>query len=128
MNVKDAMKHSLKSTQNMLEMYLSDLSDADLLVRPVPGANHLAWQLGHLISSEVMMVKSQLPEARYPALPAGFDAVHATAAVANNGPDGFLSREQYRSLFDEVRSATMAVAEGLTDAELDRAAPRNRAQ
>ena len=43
MNAKDALKKTLKSTQGMLEMYLSDLSDADLLVRPVPGANHAAW-------------------------------------------------------------------------------------
>src|SRR5437764_10572581 len=83
MNGTQTIQAALGSTQWLLANYLEGLSDADLFVRPVPGANHLAWQLGHLISSEVKMVKSQLPEARYPALPAGFDAVHATAAVAN---------------------------------------------
>lgn len=127
MNGVQTIQAALGSTKFLLDKYLEGLSDADLFVRPVPGANHLAWQLGHLISSEVMLVKSQLPEARYPALPAGFDEVHAIASVTRDGPDGFLSREQYRSLFDQVRSATMAVAAGITDADLDRPTQGNMA-
>ncbi len=52
MHAKDALKTALLSTQNITAMYLADLSDEDILVRPVPGANHIAWQLGHLIHSE----------------------------------------------------------------------------
>ena len=52
MTAKDVLKNALKSNHEILSMYLSDLSDADLLVRPAPGANHIAWQLGHLIYSE----------------------------------------------------------------------------
>src|SRR5678816_3939499 len=52
MNAKDAIKYALESTHNMVTMYLGDLSDADLLVRPAPGANHIAWQLGQLIAAE----------------------------------------------------------------------------
>ena len=33
----------------LILLLVSDLSDAELLVRPVPQANHIAWQLGHLI-------------------------------------------------------------------------------
>ena len=51
MNDKNALQLALVSTQGMVPMYLGDLSDADLLVRPVPGANHIAWQIGHVISS-----------------------------------------------------------------------------
>ena len=73
MNAKDAIKNALTSTQNMLGMYIADLSDADLLVRPVPNANHIAWQLGHLITSEKSMMKDLLPNAKFPELPKGFD-------------------------------------------------------
>src|SRR4029077_4502167 len=55
MQAKEVIKTALQSTQNMLSTYLGDLSDADLLVRPVPAANHIAWQLGHLIQSECDM-------------------------------------------------------------------------
>jgi len=46
MNGIDVLRTSLESSRKMLEWIVSDLSDADLLVRPVPEANHLAWQLG----------------------------------------------------------------------------------
>ena len=48
MNGKDAIKTALKSTQYLFNWYLSDLSDSDLLVRPVAGANHAAWQIGNV--------------------------------------------------------------------------------
>src|SRR5438105_8273408 len=106
MNVKDAMKHSLKSTQNMLEMYLSDLSDADLLVRPVPGANHIAWQIGHLIQSERSIILGELPSAAYPELPAGFTDKHDNKNAKDDGPAGFGTKDDYLNLFGKVRQAT----------------------
>ena len=50
MNAIEITASTLESTGQMLSMFLSDLSDADLLVCPVEGANHIAWQIGHLIS------------------------------------------------------------------------------
>ena len=71
MTGKDAIKYALRSTHGMVGMYLGDLSDADLLVRPVPGANHIAWQLGHLIVAEQHLLAAYLPGAQWPTLPAG---------------------------------------------------------
>src|SRR5438034_1340308 len=68
MNAKEAIKTALTSTKDMIGWYLGDLSDADLLVRPVPAANHIAWQMGHLIDSESHLL-GQLPGALYPKLP-----------------------------------------------------------
>jgi hypothetical protein len=42
MKASDAIVTALSGTQQLLNMYLDDLSDADLLVRPAPGANHIA--------------------------------------------------------------------------------------
>ena len=67
-----AIQATLKSTAGLPGWYLSDLSDADLLVRPTPGANHIAWQFGHLIESEPHLLKIILPDAKMPELPAGF--------------------------------------------------------
>ena len=63
MTGRDAIKTALKSAQHLLNWYVSDLSDADLLVRPVSGANHIAWQLGHLVSAEGYLLGGQLPGA-----------------------------------------------------------------
>ena len=119
MNAKDAIKTALTSTQRILEWYLSDLSDADLLVRPVPGANHIAWQLGHLINSECRL-GSQVPGAAYPELPAGFAERHNKANAMTDPPTGFGTKADYLGLFNQVRGATLAALARLPEADLDR--------
>ncbi len=61
MNAKDAIRSSANLSTLILKTYISDLDDADLMRRPVEGCNHLAWQLGHLISSEVELLESVAP-------------------------------------------------------------------
>src|SRR5437773_8851798 len=99
MNAKDAIKNALVSTQNMLSMYLSDLSDADLLLRPVPKANHIAWQLGHLIAAERGMMKESVPQTAYPPLPDGFEKQHGKEKAAEEPAKGFSTKQQYLDLF-----------------------------
>jgi hypothetical protein len=119
MNAKEVIKISLDSTQNMLNSYLSDLSDADLLVRPVPKANHIAWQLGHLIASEVGL-GGQAPGATYPALPPGFTEQHTKDTAASESPKGFATKAEYLKLFQQVRAATLANLAKLSEADLDK--------
>jgi hypothetical protein len=119
MTAKDAIKYALTSTQNLLKWYVSDLSDADLLTRPAPGANHLAWQLGHLISAEPHLLGPLLPGVNYPELPAGFAEQHGKATAAVDPPKGFGTKEQYLGLLSRTREATLAALERLPDADLD---------
>lgn len=128
MTGKKVIETALTSTQHILPMYLNDLSDADLLVRPLPNANHIAWQLGHLISSEIHLVKSQLPNAAFPELPAGFAEQHDKETAAQEPPKGFGGKEQYISLFNRVREASKAAAAKLSDADLDRPTTGNMAE
>jgi hypothetical protein len=118
MNAKDAIHSALGSTQHMLEWYVSDLSDADLLVRPVPAANHIAWQLGHLINAEPFLVRTELPDAAYPELPAGFADQHSKDTA--NSDTGFRPKAEYLEWSKTMRGATKAVLDGLADADLDR--------
>ena len=106
-------------TQNMLGMYLGDLSDADLLVRPVPGANHIAWQLGHLITAEANACAAETcPSAAYPELPAGFAERHTKETASKD--TGFGTKAEYLSLFNKVRQATIAALAKMSDADLDK--------
>ncbi len=104
----------------MLKWYLSDLSDADLLVRPIPDANHIAWQLGHVIHAERAMMSATLPDAAYPELPAGFAEQHGKTTAKVDPPKGFAGKDEYLNLFTKVRAATQAALEKLSDAELDK--------
>lgn len=120
MNAKDVLRHSLTSTRNILEQYVSDLSDADLLVRPVPGANHIAWQLGHLIAAEVGMMTAQFPQGDFPELPAGFKEAHDKSTASSDSAKGFLAKDQYLNLFRKVRKATLTAVDKLSEADLDK--------
>jgi hypothetical protein len=120
MQAKDAIKIALSSTQHMLPMYLADMSDADLLVRPVPAANHIAWQLGHLISAEIELMRGQLKNAAYPELPAGWKEQHSAKNAAMDPPKGFATKAEYLSNFEKVRSATLTALSKLSDADLER--------
>jgi hypothetical protein len=127
MHAKEAIKTALSSTQNIVSWYLSDLSDADLLVRPVPAANHIAWQLGHLIQSESHLL-GQLPGAAYPELPAGWAEQHDKSGAAMDPPKGFATKAEYLTRFNDARAATLAALAGMSDADLDKPTEGNMAK
>jgi hypothetical protein len=118
MKTQDAIQYALTSTQNILNMYLADLSDADLLVRPAPNANHIAWQLGHLIAAEARMGGGNITNAAYPELPAGFAERHNKNTAPND--TGFGTKAEYVALFNKVRQTTIDSVAKLSEADLDK--------
>jgi hypothetical protein len=122
MTAKDVLKSHMDMAQMVLTRYLADLSDADLMRRPAPTANHLAWQLGHLINSENGLVNMVCPGVS-PALPAGFADQHGKGATGIDDPGRFLTKQQYLELFAKQREATKTALAGLADADLDKPGP-----
>jgi len=118
MNGIQAVQTALKSTADLPGMYLSDLSDADLLVRPVPNANHIAWQLGHLIDSECHLTTEVLKGAKYPELPKRFQEQYTKEGSKKD--TGFLGKKDYLGLFAKTRQATVEAVGKLTEADLDK--------
>ena len=111
---------ALESTKQTLEMLIADFSDTDLLVRPVPGANHAAWQIGNVIVGDPFLVNAELPNVVFPELPAGFAELHGGKGAKIDSDPGFLTKAGYLKLLTEVRAATIAAVGKLTDADLDR--------
>lgn len=119
MNAKDALKIPLTSTQNLVGWYVGDLTDQDLTVRPVPNANNIAWQLGHLIEGEVAL-GADLPGATYPELPSSLKGQYDKKTAATGPAGGYLTKNQYVDWFNKVRAATIANVDRLSDADLDK--------
>ncbi|MFC1758137.1 DinB family protein [Planctomycetota bacterium] len=122
MNTKDALKSTLDMSLHVLNTYISDFSDAELLQRPGSKCNHLAWQLGHLIASEVNLLESICP-GKGAALPEGFAEKHSKETTADNDPANFCTKAEYQELFAKVRSATLNALDEIGDEELDGPAP-----
>ncbi|MCA9075687.1 MAG: DinB family protein [Planctomycetaceae bacterium] len=118
MNTKDAIRSAMAMSDTVLKTYLSDLSDADLMTRPGDGCNHLAWQLGHLISSETMLLKGVSPDAGAE-LPDGFAKAHSKDATGNDDASAFQSKDEYLALFDQVRDASRAALESYPEPDFD---------
>ena len=119
MTAKDAIQQSRQSSQRVLGMLLDDLSDADLLIRPAPKANHIAWQLGHVIAAENRLL-GRLPGVTPPVLPDGFAERHSATASHQDSPQGFLRKAEYLDLYNKVREATLTALSQLPEADLDR--------
>lgn len=122
MNTKDAIRRSIQSTDMIVNGYLGDLTDAELLVRPVPGANHIAWQLGHLIAAEHGLVSSVAPGSM-PKLPDGWQEKYSKETAASDDPKAFHTKNEYLKLMREQRAGTLAVLEKISDADLDKPGP-----
>lgn len=117
MDSKEWIRYSLSSADFVVDAYLQDITPAEMFVRPVPGINHLAWQLGHLIGSERYLADRAAP-GKVPALPAGFAEKHNKETAAIDDPAAFLTKEEYLKLRKEVRANTLALVDQLTLEEL----------
>jgi uncharacterized damage-inducible protein DinB len=124
MHAKDAIRASMDVCQYVLSTYVSDLSDADLMRRPDSGCNHLAWQLGHLISSEVSLLESICP-GKGPQLPEGFAEQHSKEARQDDAAAAFRKKQEYLDLYQQVRQATLSALESLPDEQLDAPSPES---
>jgi hypothetical protein len=103
--------------------YVDDLDDKALLVRAVPGANHIAWQLGHLLASEHQMLTSV--GGRPPALPPGFAEAHTKETSASDNPAKFFKKADYLGLMDRMKAASLATIDATPEEDLDQPGPES---
>lgn len=121
MSAKDALKATIDMASMVTTTYLKDLSDDELMIRPNPRANHIAWQLGHLISSEHMMMSGV--GAKMPALPDGFAESHSKEAATSNDAGKFCKKAEYLSLMSKMHEATKAAIDAASEADLSKPGP-----
>ncbi|MCI0335832.1 MAG: DinB family protein [Planctomycetes bacterium] len=119
MDFKDAVRSSLGVADFLVERYLEDITPQEMLVRPAGDANHIAWQLGHLIQSEHHLVEAALPGSM-PPLPAGFKERHTKDTAGSDKPGDFLTKDEYLRIAKEVRAGTLKVLDSLNESDFDK--------
>ncbi len=118
----NVIRTSLETSTFVVNAYLDDLEDKDLLLRPVETANHIAWQLGHLIAAENKMTNAICPGSM-PDLPEGFAERYTKETAAGDDPSQFHSKAEYLELMQQQRAATLAALEKLSDEDLEKPSP-----
>ena len=118
---KNILRRAIEGAHWITRAYVEDLADADLLVRSVPGTNHIAWQLGHAIGGTRKMLAAIGREA--PALPEGFAEAYTRETSASDDPAKFATKAQYLALMDQMKAASLAAVEATPESELDAPGP-----
>ena len=122
MDAKDIIRQVVEGSHMVTRMYVADLTDADLLVRSVPGANHIAWQLGHMIAGTHKMLGWLGRPA--PELPEGFADAHSRQTACVDDPAQFATKDQYLALAEKMKAATLAAIDATPDGDLDQPGPQ----
>ena len=122
MKAADLVRVAFDGSDVIWRGYVADLSDADLLVRPVPGANHINWQIGHLIASENGFVTGIWPGSM-PSLPGGFTERYGRDRAAIDDPAAFATKDELMRIFEEQRAGTLAALERLREEDLPQPGP-----
>ena len=126
MTTKDLLRRLIESGHRIVRSYVEDLSDTELLLRSVPGANHAAWQLGHMIGGVRRMLTAIGQPA--PALPDGFAAAHSKDTATVDDPAKFATKDEYLGLMEQMKTASLAAVEAVSDSELDAPGPESMRQ
>ncbi len=121
MTTKDLLRRLIESSHRIVRSYVEDLTDAESLVRPVPGANHAAWQLGHIIAGTNKMLTAVGQPA--PALPDGFAAAHQRETCGLDDPRKFAKMSEYLALMDQTKAASLAAVDATPEADFDKPGP-----
>src|SRR5579884_372685 len=121
MTQTDLMADVLERNLEMVKATLADFSDADMLARPVPAANHAAWQLGHLICSEARMVAAAKNAA--PALPPGFETKFTPETSKTDDPNFFPRKSELLDQFAKTRAASVQWVRTLKESDLAQPTP-----
>ena len=124
MNAKDAIKQAYELSQMVLNSYVADFTDEELLQRPAGSCNHIAWQLGHLITSECNLLNMVAPGAA-PELPVGFADNHNKETCGNNELSDFCTKDQYLELYGQAKAATFAALDAMSEEDLAKEAPED---
>lgn len=121
MRAIDIVAKDVTRSFEMLKNHLADFSDADLLVRPVPGANHVNWQIGHLVGVEAKTC--ELVGVAGPKLPEGFRDRYKKDAASSDDPANFVTKDELLAFMAQTSEAIAKWVASLSDADLAKPTP-----
>jgi hypothetical protein len=120
MSVADLFSKNILQTKGMIAMTLADFSDADMMFRPAPAANHAVWQLGHMANATRNMVTGCDPSV---AFPFEDDSRFGKSKAAVDDAASFPTKAELLGRFDQAMDVAAAWAAKLTDADLAKPTP-----
>ncbi len=117
MKTTDFIRHCLASSKRWALGLITDMKDAPLTQPTANGGNHPLWILGHLIRSEsdlldgfVLGQPNRFPE---------WEGVFSMGSAPSTDAGKYPSMDELLAKFEEMRAATLAHLDTLSDDDLD---------
>lgn len=117
MNAIDVIKTGLGISQTWVLGMLQDMKDAPLTAPTPNGGNHPLWVLGHLTYSELELRECLMHGRPHP-IPEWKD-LFGRGSQPTDDAAKYPSMDELLQKFEEVRAETLAMLDGMTDADLD---------
>ena len=120
MSNAELFSKNILQSKGMIDMFLKDFSDADMLFRPAKTANHAMWQMGHLTNSVRGIVTSCDPNV---AFPFEDDTRFGKSKASIDDASFFPGKAELLGRFDQAMDVAAAWVAKLSDADLAKPTP-----
>lgn len=112
----------LQTARGWTKSLLADIEDSRWFEMPAPGVGHVAWQIGHLASSQVALVHMRCFNMKF-----GDVLEESIIPTFGRGSSPVADKSKYpplaeiRAMFDRVHGDTVKLISGMKDADLESA-------
>ncbi len=121
MQVIDLLINRLESSRGWTCGLLEDIEASDWFFQPAPGVQHVAWQVGHLASSQVTLVHARcFGKTPTDHIPARFKVLFGKGSSPDDDPSLYPAPTEIRRVFDAVHSEVLELVRSISPDELDR--------
>jgi hypothetical protein len=122
MTQNELLADVVKQNFEMVKWHLADFSDADMMARPVPNANHAAWQMAHLANFAVSQVSVLAPDAKVK-LPENFAKSQGPEAAKSDDPALFPTKAEVLGIMEAAVKAQISAIGKLSSDDLAKQSP-----
>ena len=120
MTTLDLLIDRLHIARHWTANLLADIDEARWFDAPAPGAGHVAWQVGHLAASQVVLVHVRCFDRTYTDhLSAAFRDAFGRGSTPVANPAAYPPISDIRAAFERIHRESIELISGLNPAELD---------
>ena len=119
MNKTEFLVDRLKAARGWTLGLLEDIEASAWFAMPGPGIGHVAWQVGHLTSSQVALIHVRCFDKSYDAvLPSGFREAFGKGSTPVASRGAYPAVAEIRTAFDRIQAEALELIAGMPETEL----------
>lgn len=122
MALNETLAAVVQQNLEMLKVHMGDFSEVEWMTRPVPAANHTAWQMTHLAQFDAMVAGVLSPGAKV-SVPASFEQAQGKEAAKSDDPKKFPTKAEVLKVMDEANAIQVAALKKMSDADFAKPSP-----